>query len=297
MSGVAVEPSIKHRAFAGVSGQRIRRLVDLIRVQGRELVCYLSPSLPLDSRPRIVFLHLPRTGGTSLAKDILFPNFAESRWCHVNYGTDLQPLAGAHDPRAWSERRRRRVQLLAGHMPISFARQFPGRSEFVTLLRHPITRTVSDYYFCRRSPSNPAYEAAQKMSLVEFVERGYGMAHNCYARWLSEAAYGTVYRSDDDMLRCAQTNIAAFSVVGITELFEESVRRICQRFGLTQYPASKINRNDATPHGKGISAEERRVLSRYNALDLVLYEDCRTQFLTGESAGTRDELRAQSARA
>lgn len=277
-------PFILHLASSGFSRKTIRRYVDHLWLLGGEIIRELNQSLLRNGRPRIVFFHLPRTGGTALVKDILFPNFPRSRWCHVNYSPDLKPLNGAHDPLAWTESKRGRVLLLAGHMPFGLDRQFPGPSEYVTLLRHPITRTVSDYYFCRRNPSNPAHAAARRLSLIEFVEGGYGMSHNCYVRWLSKAAYGTEFRTDDEMLKSAQTNLAEFSLVGLTELFEVSVRRICDRYGLTLYPPSKINRNDATPHGGDISTEERRVLSRYNALDMVIYEDCRKQFLTQDSA-------------
>jgi len=57
-----------------------------------------------------------------------------------------------------------------------------------------------------------------------------------------------------------------------------SVRLICQRYQLTERPLLAANRNGATPHGKRISAEERRVITRYNELDCLIYEDARKQF-------------------
>ncbi|HLN00099.1 MAG TPA: hypothetical protein VK335_12495 [Bryobacteraceae bacterium] len=80
------------------------------------------------------------------------------------------------------------------------------------------------------------------------------------------------------MLQAAQKNLATFALVGITEWFEISVRRICERYQLTQGPLSAVNRNDATPQGKGISAEERRVIIRHNELDRLIYEEAREQF-------------------
>ena len=46
-----------------------------------------------------------------------------------------------------------------------------------------------------------------------------------------------------------------------------------------------MNRNDATPHGNDISAEERRVIIRYNEFDRLIYEEAREQFLN-DSART-----------
>lgn len=229
-------------------------------------------------RPRIVFLHLPRTGGTALAKDILFRNFPRSRWCHVNYDHDLRPQAGADDPLRWTAARRSRIQVLAGHMPLGLAEHFPGRSESVTMLRNPIKRTVSDYCYCHRNPANAAHEMARKLSLVEFVERGYGLTHNCYARWLSNAIYGTRFSTEDEMLEAARKNLGTFTLVGITEWFEMSVRRICERYQLTEGPLSAVNRNDETSKEIQISAEERRVIVRCNELDGLIYEEARVRF-------------------
>jgi hypothetical protein len=243
----------------------------------------LAPSNLRNGMPRIVFLHLPRTGGTALAKDILFPNFPRTRWCHVNYSHDLKPQGGADDPLRWSEAKRRRIRLLAGHMPLELVHHLPGPSESVTLLRDPVSRTISDYHYCHRNPTNPAHEMARKLSLIQFVERGYGLSHNCYARWLSNASYGTLFSTEPEMLQAARKNLATFTLVGITEWFDMSARRICERYQLSQGPLSAVNRNDATPHGNDISAEERRVIIRHNELDRLIYEEAREQFLN-ESA-------------
>jgi len=229
--------------------------------------------------PRLVFLHLPRTGGTALAKDILLPNFPRSQWCHVNYGSDGRPQGGADDPLQWGPARRHRIRLLAGHMPLELTQRFPGPFESVTMLRNPVERTVSDYYHCRQNPANPAHEVARNLSLVEFVEQGYGLTHNCYTRWLSNASYGTRFSTEGEMLQAARATLAAFTLIGITEEFDISVRRICERYRLTQGPLSTENRNVATPRGTGVSAKERRVIMRCNELDVLLYEDARHRFL------------------
>jgi len=253
---------------------KIRAYVEALRPGGK-------------SGPRIVFLHLPRTGGTALVKDILFANFPKSRWCHVNFGPAREPLGGAHDPLSWPAWRRGRIGLLAGHMPFGFAEHFPGPSEYVTLVRDPIARVISDYYFCRKNPSNPAHEAATALSLREFVERGYASSQNCYARWLSNAVFGAKFHDQNEMLQSAMNNLAQFSFIGITEQFDLSVERLCQRYGLAPQATSEANRNDATPEARHVSEEEHEVLNRLNKLDLIIYAECQRRFaglLTGESA-------------
>ena len=253
--------------------KRIRIYLDLLRVGEY-------------AGPRIVFLHLPRTGGTALVKDIFFAHFPRSRWCHVNYAPDMKPLSGAHDPLAWPAWRRKRVGFLAGHMPFGLARHFPGRSEYITLVRDPISRTVSDYHFCRKNPSNPAYEAATALSLQEFVARGYGSSRNCYARWLSNAAFGAKFHNQNEMLREALRNLSQFSFIGITESFDLSVTRLCERYGLDPHASSEVNRNAATPEAGTLTTGELEVLRESTALDQVIYGECRKRFAEADTANS-----------
>ena len=248
-------------------------------------LCLESLRVGEHAGPRIVFLHLPRTGGTALVKDIFFANFPRSRLCHVNYGADMQAIDGAHDPLAWPAWRRKRVGFLGGHMPFGFAKHFPGRSEYITLLRDPISRTVSDYHFCRNNPSNPAYEAATALSLREFVERGFASSRNCYARWLSNAVFGAKFHNQDEMLREALHNLAHFSVIGITELFDLSVARLCQKYGLAARAYSVDGRNAATPEARSMTPKELEVLREANTLDQVIYDECRRRFAGIDTAG------------
>lgn len=237
---------------------------------------------------RLTFLHLPRTGGTAITRDILFRNYGHGHWCHVNYGSDMQALAGAHDPLSWSKRRRERISLLAGHMPFGFAAHFPGSSEYVTMLREPVARVVSDYFFCRQNPTNPAYPFATTLPLAEFVAKGYGSSQNCYAQWLSNAAFGAKFRSEDEMLDAALKNLSHFSLIGITEQSELSIERICKRYELTAYPVTEVNKNGATPEGRCISEQEIQAVRGHNLLDLAIYEVCLKLFMESTSLGSEE---------
>ncbi|HXJ41559.1 MAG TPA: hypothetical protein VNH18_19940, partial [Bryobacteraceae bacterium] len=149
----------------------------------------------------------------------------------------------------------------------------------------PISRTVSDYHFCRNNPSNPAYEAATALSLREFVERGFASSRNCYARWLSNAVFGAKFHNQDEMLREALHNLAHFSFIGITELFDLSVARLCQKYGLAARAYSVDGRNAATPEARSMTPKELEVLREANTLDQVIYDECRRRFAGIDTAG------------
>ncbi len=210
--------------------------------------------------------------------DVLFPNFAWWRRCHVNYDDQMDVQHLGRDPRSWPAWRRKAIQLVAGHMPFGFAQHFPGASEYVTFVRDPVSRAVSDYHFCRKNPANPAFAAANRMSLTEFVEANHSFVRNGQARWLSNAAYGVRFASEEAMLEEAMRNLAQISWVGITEQFDLSLQQLCDRYGLSPHSAPGANKNAFTPRGNRLSEQELSVLRRHNSLDLVNYEHCVQQF-------------------
>jgi hypothetical protein len=236
------------------------------------------------AKPRLIFYHLPRTAGSALIYDVLFPNFSRWRRCHVNYDSQMAVQHHGKDPRSWSRWRRSRIQMVAGHMPFGFAQQFPGPSEYITFVRNPVSRAVSDYHFCRKNPTNPAFAAANRLSLIEFVEANHSYVRNGHTRWLSNAAYGVRFASEEAMLEAAMKNLAQISFIGITEQFDASLARLSDRYGLTTHSSLGPNTNAFTPRGNRQSEEELSVLRRHNSLDLVIYEYCLQRFVTPQRA-------------
>jgi hypothetical protein len=149
------------------------------------------------------------------------------------------------------------VRLLAAQMPFDFARKLLGEFEYITFFRNPIMRTV--YYYVRQDRRNPAWPAAQRLSLTGFVEGNYASSNNCYTRWLSTAAFGTVFGSDTAMLEAALRNLSPFSFVDITEAFELSVHRLCRRYKLFPNGMTAPHQNCATP--ATLSLPRRKSLS------------------------------------
>ena len=76
----------------------------------------------------------------------------------------------------------------------------------------------------------------------------------------------------------AMQNLARFSFVGITERFDESVMRLCTKYGLVQHTTSTRNRNSHTPTDVCLSREEEEIISAWNVLDLQIYRNYRQLF-------------------
>ena len=65
-----------------------------------------------------------------------------------------------------------------------------------------------------------------KLPLIEFAEANYSFVRNGLVRWLSNAAYGASFPSEEKMFAAASKNLEQISFVGTTEEFDLSVERL-----------------------------------------------------------------------
>ena len=112
-------------------------------------------------RPRIVFLHIPKTGGTSL-HSMLKSNFREPEIFPDRYDAVLNT----------SLHRLLTYRYFSGHFDFLAAASIPGIKKLVTMLRDPVSRVLSHYYFYRahvnNSHPNSHVTLANKLSVQEF---------------------------------------------------------------------------------------------------------------------------------
>jgi len=189
---------------------------------------------------KIVFLHLPKTGGTTL-HHLLIQQVNPTLVCPERLNCLHTHPAGELA----------RYRLFSGHFDLASTQLIPGRKAIITMFRDPVRRLVSLYYFQRahgskRIETNDLELArlANKYSLAEFFGAAEVRAHpsinnamtraltqRLYAwRWQYRADIGSEEQSlDVDQAIEALQSLDAF---GITEMYDESVRFIFSRLGL-----------------------------------------------------------------
>ena len=89
--------------------------------------------------PRLVFLHVPRTGGTTLHHH-LAAHFAPHEICPERFSR-LEK---------YSPDQLEKWRFFSGHFNADEIRRIPGPLFIVTILRNPIERLLSNYYFWKR---------------------------------------------------------------------------------------------------------------------------------------------------
>lgn len=232
----------------------------------------------------LVYLHLPKCGGTTI-HGILRSNFSEES----RYYVDPSDIAGSRrEFAAKTEEERQRIQLLHGHLSYGWHEHAPGSAVYFTFIRHPVERVVSHYNYVRYRTDHDHYlrDAVERedMSIAEYVSSGVcDEMNNGQVRLLagvedivqepyggSVLPYGT---NDPALLDQALRNIDEhFVFVGLQEHFDESLLLLKRKLGLRR--ASYQRKNTGSQHYDKRKPTEREIeiIKKYNRLDVELYE-------------------------
>ena len=223
-------------------------------------------------REALVFLHIPKTAGTTLNRII--------EWQYSPFEIfTMDPYRIRATPdrfKRLSERRRRQLRMVRGHMFYGIHEFLPQGATYITMLRDPVPRALSAYYFILRRPLNPFHRKVKKERLgIEDCIRLFPQRHNLQCRMI--AGVKDVGSTDDKrLLDMAKENLLkSFSVVGICERFEESLMLIATTFDwkIPFYKNCKVSKTRSQ-----IAPTTVEMICDHNRLDVELYEFSKALF-------------------
>jgi hypothetical protein len=215
----------------------------------------------------VIFLHIPKTGGRSL-QNIILRNYSED-----------EVVVDAHkkgdELSAWDEERKLNIRYVQGHFIFGIHSKFPQPCKYVTLLRDPIDRVISHYYYVRRSPSHPLNRMIieEGLDLEAYVTSGIcDEVQNDQARLVAGVERGALV-DEDRMLSMARENIDKhFLVAGITEQFDETLMLLKKRLELRNIYYGVRNQTIKRPLKKQISTTTLNLIAERNQADIELYD-------------------------
>jgi len=271
----------------------------------------------------VIFVHLPKTAGSTV-NHILYRMYDERQICQITKEVDganghgwtslnsnpsrrsrfksqkkslrvtipeLQELPAA---------RRAQIKLLMGYQSFGLHDFLPNPCTYMTLLRDPVDRVISHYYYVLRMPTHPLHNRVKSlnMSLEEYVESGIATdLDNDQLRRLAAVggkdniAFGQCSR--ELLLRGIDNLNTHFAVVGLTERFDESVILMKRALSWRAFPYY-IRRNLTKKRTAVTDIPKRtiRVIERCNQFDCELYEYVRRNFDKAvEENGIADEVK------
>lgn len=215
------------------------------------------------NEPLVIFIHIPKSAGSSLSQVARANYRPEELQDHESLADRAQPLADL------SESQKAKLKAVIGHYYYGIHEGFPGRDvTHVTMLRDPVERVLSSYYFLK---TYPGYEPVAEMTIKQFID-SYPESRNLQTLMLS----GLKDRDDQGLfipnLERAIQNLNGFRAVGLTERFEQSVAMIGRALGWSNIEYPRVNVTADKPNSSQVSADDIAYVKKANGLDISLYQ-------------------------
>jgi hypothetical protein len=244
----------------------------------------MAPENP-SATQKYLFVHLPKTGGTTM-RYLLNRIYGDTcltlghkQFHPYRYSTEamLEAFCGMerrNDPD---------VQVISGHMFFGLHEFLEGDWRYVTLLRHPVERVLSGFYYLVQLKRLPVDGLMEYISGKNETLLHQMAVNNLQTRYLSAvggvpvvAPFGVC---PPGMLDAARLNLEThFIVAGLTERFDETLMLLKNTFDWPQplYTSENRTLQKTAPHK--LPAEVLDIITENNALDIALYDAAKARF-------------------
>lgn len=219
----------------------------------------------------LIFLHVPKSAGTTLNRLIeweypLFDIYSVDpvffRWSRARLFR-------------FPKERLERFRVFKGHMPFGLHAMLAQPATYTTVLREPVDRVISAFYFMNNYKLHPNYWKFRRegWTLEDFVRRS--PRENVQSKMMAGADYDEPCTAE--ILEKAKENLTQhFSVVGLTERFEESLALMKLRFGWKFDTYSSFNVTRTRPKKRDLPQSTLDLIAARNRFDVELY-NCATK--------------------
>lgn len=227
----------------------------------------------MTQEPKVIFLHIPKTAGQSV-HEYLLRNFAPELVCPARVNDQLKEYAASD---------LNRYQVFSGHFDWSAFDRLEGERFVFTILRDPMERLLSFYFFLREQAGHfaglgqlddkPGIKAAIELTpwqyfvdpgcpLREFIDNHYdnfftyffaGRSYNARATLKSLTGPGRLFADMSGISRLAKANMGIMSAVLTIERWPDINPIMSEALGRT------LVLDDAIRVNVGQSARGRRL--------------------------------------
>ncbi len=218
----------------------------------------------------LIYLHLPKCGGTTLNRLIEWeypplrifsvdPSFF--RWSYYRL-------------LRWPARRLADLRVIKGHMPFGIHRRLAQPATYITVLREPVERVISEYYFALHYRLHPQHKRMQSLTLEEYAAGT--PHHNLQCKLLAGQPGPRDFLAGDcteETLEMAKANLAKhFTLAGLTERFDETLALLKVLFGWKLSHYASFNVTPSRPRKDAVPAATQQLIAERNRYDVAIYQ-------------------------
>ncbi len=217
----------------------------------------------------LLFLHIPRTGGTTL-RDIVINQYTSKNVLEVKRFKDVVEFN--EKPEIYHGK-----QVVIGHFQYGIHHYLNSEPSYITFLRDPIKRVISTYTYARGNKKHKDHLFAENNSIDHYIMSGRnhminnGITKLIAGEWDNESIeYGS---NPAWLLEKAQKHLDEhFLLVGITEHFNSSIVILSEllKWKIPYY--SLANRSKRKRMGIPMNQTTHNNIKELNHLDFKLYE-------------------------
>lgn len=255
--------------------------------------------------PKILFMHIPKTAGTSI-RNMIEKNFSKDERLYIYEESRWKT---PYDIKKMDHDTKKNIKIVYGHFLFGIHKYFDEPTKYMTIIREPVDRILSAYYHFKTIPAhkkimlkifnwganlpislpkllqqrhskqlkNHYFVVNNKLSVVEFVKCGRFGVDNTMVRRISNipVGYGKITQ---EIYETAIYNIENYFVdVLLMEDMKQSVARLASIIGSTDLSMRMDNVNKKRER-TGLDGNTLSFLKETNKYDLMLYDYCYHRF-------------------
>jgi len=223
----------------------------------------------------LIFLHIPKTAGTTI-NDIFKKNYSEEEFFDIyHYGYALKKY------RNLEAKEKEKLKIIKGHFPYGIHQvlEIPAY-QYITILRDPVERVISQYHHSRGTPSDVYHEIFTKgnVNLENCMGEG-RIPDNLQVRYLAGITDTYFGQCNEDHLEKAKENLTKHSLFGIAEIFDQSLLWFNRHLQLDSLLYKKKHVTYGRPKADDYPEHVTGQIKIHNTLDIELYNFARQKFL------------------
>ena len=226
-----------------------------------------------------IHLHIPKTGGTTL-RDIIQRQYRSEKILMIPKLEESENIL-----KEVSTSQINQLKLIQGHLKYGIHNHFYRRAKYFAIIRDPINRVLSTYYYVLSQKNNPQNLSTSnnQMTIYDFVQSGVNPFLINGQTQLISGKTGEIDNpiiESEELFSLAKENIENdFLFLGITEMFDETILILKNMLGWHMPYYSIANRTKKKPNYDAVNPTIISFIKEHNQLDIKLYNITKTSLL------------------